>query len=167
MIINVIPPSATFLHLPAPSFPSPPQADLEEKLPSSLRLADEARPLVELSLAEVEVPGQYLGGNEVAADAIVHLEAFGSSVAVVRRHCTSFRRLVLLGSDGRPRHMLVQTGQNNAQGTTDERIIQLLRLSNRLLDAHPQSRQRALAWHTPVIVPVWVQVRLRLAAACT
>ncbi|GIL45633.1 hypothetical protein Vafri_2841, partial [Volvox africanus] len=136
------------------------QADLEDKLPPYLRLADEARILVELSLAEVEMPGQYLGGNEVAPEGIVYLECFGSAVAVVRRHCTSYRRLVLVGSDGRGRHMLVQTGQNNAQGTTDERIIQLLRLSNRLLDAHPQSRQRALAWHTPVIVPVWVQVRL-------
>lgn len=67
---------------------------------------------------------------------------------------------MLVGSDGRSRHMLVQTGQNNAQGTTDERILQLLRLGNRLLDAHPHSRQRALAWHAPVIVPVWVQVRL-------
>ncbi len=67
---------------------------------------------------------------------------------------------MLIGSDGRARHMLVQTGQNNAQGTTDERILQLLRLGNRLLDAHPHSRQRALAWHAPVIVPVWVQVRL-------
>ncbi|GFR40173.1 hypothetical protein Agub_g730, partial [Astrephomene gubernaculifera] len=145
------------------------QADLEDKLPPSLRLAEEARPLEELSLVEVEMPGQYLGGQEVAPEGIVQLECFGAAVAVVRRHCTSYRRLVLLGSDGRARHMLVQTGQNNAQGTTDERIIQLLRLSNRLLDAHPQSRQRALAWHTPVMVPVWVQVRLmeEAPAACT
>ena len=30
----------------------------------------------------------------------------------VRRHGTSFRRLALLGSDGKQRHFIVQTGQH-------------------------------------------------------
>ncbi len=67
------------------------QADLEDRLPLALRLSDEARPLVELSLAEVEMPGQYLAGHEVAPDGVVFLECFGAAVAVVRRHSTSFR----------------------------------------------------------------------------
>jgi phosphatidylinositol kinase/protein kinase (PI-3 family) len=37
--------------------------------------------------------------------------------------------------------------------------MQLLRNMNRLLDKHPQSRRRHLAWHTPIIVPVYPQVR--------
>lgn len=67
------------------------QADLEDRLPLALRLSDEARPLVELSLAEVEMPGQYLAGHEVAPDGVVFLECFGAALAVVRRHSTSFR----------------------------------------------------------------------------
>lgn len=30
----------------------------------------------------------------------------------------------------------------------------------RLLEAYPQSRQRSLAWHAPLIVPIWPQMRL-------
>ena len=35
--------------------------------------------------------------------------------------------------------------------------MQLLRNMNCLLEAHPQSRRRHLAWHTPIIVPVYPQ----------
>ena len=38
-------------------------------------------------------------------------------------------------------------------------MMQLLRNMNRLLEQHPQSRRRHLAWHTPIIVPVYPQVR--------
>jgi transformation/transcription domain-associated protein len=54
---------------------------------------------------------------------------------------------------------LLQTGQNSSQGAADERMMQLLRLLNRLLERSPESRRRLLAWHTPIIVPVWPQVR--------
>ena len=151
----------------------------------------------------------------------------------VRRHGTSFRRLALLGSDGKQRHFIVQTGQHysaavgehlvwlphiglksmsivgvtipctlpgvpfattmclevtrrsswksllialvscafhealrcgacdlaGVAGANDERVAHLMRAMNRLLDRHPQSRRRHLAWHTPAIVPVWPQVR--------
>ena len=43
-------------------------------------------------------------------------------------------------------------------GANDERMAHLMRAMNRLLDRHPQSRRRHLAWHTPAIVPVWPQV---------
>ena len=48
-----------------------------------------------------------------------------------------------------------------AAGASDERMMQLLRLLNRLLDKHPESRRRHLSFHTPAIVPVWMQVRRR------
>jgi hypothetical protein len=53
----------------------------------------------------------------------------------------------------------VQTGQNSSQGQADERMMQLLRLLNRPLERSPESRRRNLAWYTPIIVPVWPQVR--------
>ena len=36
--------------------------------------------------------------------------------------------------------------------------MQLLRMMNKLLDRHPESRQRMLAWSAPTVVPVWPQV---------
>ena len=38
-------------------------------------------------------------------------------------------------------------------------MVQLMRMLNRLMMKHPESRSRRLSWHTPTIVPVWPQVR--------
>ena len=46
---------------------------------------------------------------------------------------------------------------NDCAGSADERMMQLLRNMNRLLELHPQSRRRHLAFHTPIIVPVYPQ----------
>ncbi|WIA37453.1 hypothetical protein OEZ86_014371 [Tetradesmus obliquus] len=134
--------------------------ELEAAMPHSLRLEEECRALQDIQLSEVELPGQYLAGHEVTPDSSIYLEAISSNVAIVRRSASSFRRLSLICSDGITRHMLVQTGQNSTQGAADERMMQLLRLLNRLLERSPESRRRLLAWHTPIIVPVWPQVRL-------
>lgn len=55
----------------------------------------------------------------------------------------------------------VQTGQHwhGTTGSGDERMVQLMRMLNRLMMKHPESRSRRLSWHTPTIVPVWPQVR--------
>jgi hypothetical protein len=50
-------------------------------------------------------------------------------------------------------------GAAGVAGANDERMAHLMRAMNRLLDRHPQSRRRHLAWHTPAIVPVWPQVQ--------
>lgn len=44
--------------------------------------------------------------------------------------------------------------------------MQLLRNMNRLLEQHPQSRRRHLAWHTPIIVPVYPQVQHKFENHC-
>ena len=55
----------------------------------------------------------------------------------------------------------MQTGQHwhGTTGSGDERMVQLMRMLNRLMMKHPESRSRRLSWHTPTIVPVWPQVR--------
>ena len=82
------------------------------------------------------------------------------SVQVVRRHCSSYRRLGFIGTDGQICHFIVQTGQHwhGSTGSAEERMMQLLRLVNGLLEKHPQSRTRRLAAHAPIIVPVYSQV---------
>lgn len=37
--------------------------------------------------------------------------------------------------------------------------MQLLRLLNRPLERSPESKRRNLTWYTPIIVPVWPQVK--------
>lgn len=112
----------------------------------------------EHTLGSVEMPGQHLQDREVAADSVVYLESIDSTMQVIRRHYTSARRLTLVGSDGKARHMALQTGAPSSH--PEERVLQLLRMVNRLLERHPQSRRRALRYHTPQIIPVWQSIRL-------
>lgn len=72
----------------------------------------------ESTWTDIEMPGQYLAGGEVAPDAVVYLERIGANVAIVRRHASSVRRVEFIGSDGRSRFFLVQSGQqwSNAHG---------------------------------------------------
>ena len=81
--------------------------------------------LQEHSFADVEMPGQYLPGDEVTMDNSVYIERIHSNVAIVRRHGTSFRRLGFTGSDGHMRYFIVQTGQqfSNNPGAHELRKI--------------------------------------------
>lgn len=155
------------------------------QMPGVLRLEEEAPGLRDLALCDIEVPGVYcalLGGGDpppwVApqpapppesngqvppqphTDGPVLLEAIGATVAIVRRQGAAYRRLAFHGSDGRTRHMIIQQHQNWQQASVEERLLQLQRAFNRLLDAHPQSRARALHWYTPAVVPVYPSTRL-------
>lgn len=62
-----------------------------------------------------------------------------------------------MGNDGSQKHFLVQTSLTPS-ARSDERMVQLFRVLNRLLDKHKESRRRHLAFNTPIIIPVWPQV---------
>ena len=66
--------------------------------------------LQEQSLVDIEMPGQHVSGDEPVPDSTVYVERISSSVVVVRRHSSSFRRLGFIGSDGRTRFFIVQVG---------------------------------------------------------
>lgn len=92
------------------------------------------------------------------------LDRVGADIPIVRRHGSSFRRLTLIGSDGSQRHFIVQTSLTpNAR--SDERILQLFRVMNRMFDKHKESRRRHICIHTPIIIPVWSQV-INLVMCC-
>jgi transformation/transcription domain-associated protein len=97
--------------------------------------------------------------QEIAPDHTVKLDRIGADLPIVRRHGSSFRRLTIVGSDGSQRHFLVQTSLTPS-ARSDERMVQLFRVLNRLFDKHKESRRRHLAFHTPIIIPVWPQVCL-------
>ncbi|XP_010548285.1 PREDICTED: transformation/transcription domain-associated protein-like isoform X2 [Tarenaya hassleriana] len=135
------------------------QSNVEDRFPSVLRLEDESRVLRDFQVVDVEIPGQYFTDQEVAPDHTVKLDRVGSDIPIVRRHGSSFRRLTLIGSDGSQKHFIVQTSLTpNAR--SDERILQLFRGMNQMFDKHKESRRRHIGIHTPIIIPVWSQVRM-------
>jgi len=134
------------------------QRDVENRLPATLRLEEESLGLRDLRPLEVEMPGQYLTDKEMHGE-LVRLERIGPDVGIVRRHGSSHRRLAFIGTDGRTKYFLVQTTQTpTARG--EERMMQLLRTFNQLLERHCETRSRHLSYHTPAIIPIWPQVRL-------
>ena len=146
------------------------QADVEDRLPATLRLEDESPQLRGMRFVDVEVPGQYSGDAELTSstDGLVKLERISSDVHVVRRHGNSYRCLTFLGADGSEKRFLVQTSLTPA-ARGEERMLQLLRSLNASLAHHVETRRRGLAYYTPAVVPVWPQVRLMEddAAHCT
>ncbi|KAJ7953120.1 Transformation/transcription domain-associated protein [Quillaja saponaria] len=135
------------------------QSNVEDRFPGVLKLEEESRVLRDLHVVDVEVPGQYFADQEIAPDHTVKLDRVGADIPIVRRHGSSFRRLTLIGSDGSQRHFIVQTSLTpNAR--SDERILQLFRVLNQMFDKHKESRRRHICIHTPIIIPVWSQVRM-------
>lgn len=135
------------------------QSNVEDRFPAILKLEEESKILRDFHVVDIELPGQYFTDQEVAPDHTVKLDRVGPDIPIVRRHGSSFRRLTLIGSDGSQRHFIVQTSLTpNAR--SDERMLQLFRVLNKMFDKHKESRQRHLAIHTPIIIPVWSQVRM-------
>jgi transformation/transcription domain-associated protein len=71
----------------------------------------------------------------------------------------------MIGSDGLVKQFLVQTSLT-LSARSDERMVQLFRVLNRLLDKHKESRRRHLSFHAPIICPVWPQVRFEIPTFC-
>ncbi|KAJ4791719.1 Transformation/transcription domain-associated protein [Rhynchospora pubera] len=135
------------------------QSNVEDRFPAVLKLEEESKVLRDYHVVDVEIPGQYFTDQEVAPDHTVKLDRIGPDIPIVRRHGSSFRRLTLIGSDGSQRHFIVQTSLTpNAR--SDERMLQLFRILNKMFDKHKESRRRHLAINTPIIIPVWSQVRM-------
>ncbi|XVE87428.1 hypothetical protein DITRI_Ditri18aG0116500 [Diplodiscus trichospermus] len=135
------------------------QSNVEDRFPAVLKLEEESRVLRDFHVVDVEIPGQYFSDQEIAPDHTVKLDRIGADIPIVRRHGSSCRRLTLIGSDGSQRHFIVQTSLTpNAR--SDERILQLFRVMNQMFDKHKESRRRHICIHTPIIIPVWSQVRM-------
>ena len=123
------------------------EAIIEDTNPSLLRLEDLSPALMDMALDEIEMPCQSTpspDGPEVS-----YIEKMSADVQVVRRACSSSRRLSITGSDGQSKYFLVTGQQSAGHGNGEERIGQLLRASNALLDSHPESRRRGLRFAAP------------------
>ena len=134
---------------------------LDEQMPTTLQLHRESPALQELNLHGIEMPCQYTKTPDVLADAPVYLEKISSEIRTIRRQGTAFRRIAFYDSEGRKTHFILQNGHTSGQpASSEERMLQLMCLLNRLLSKHHQCRSRFLNFFAPVIVPVWNKVRL-------
>jgi len=124
------------------------EAMIEDLHPPIIKLEEHASSLAEMLLEEIEMPCQ--GPPSPDGPEPVFIERIGADVEIVRRACSSSRRIIIYGSDGQARTFLVQpVTQQLAPGHSEERVGQLLRAANGVLATHPESRRRGLAFSAP------------------
>ena len=132
-----------------------------DKLPSNFHLENFSRYLAEFEhqkYDEIDVPGQYLLLRDVGSD-FVKLERFDSQVEIVRRHGSSFRRIIMVGSDGSRTPFIVQN-PSSRQSRREERVVQLLRMADAIVDKNIVSKRHSLSLCVQNIVPISAFVRL-------
>jgi transformation/transcription domain-associated protein len=113
-----------------------------------IKLEEHASSLSEMLLEEIEMPCQAPSCPD--GPETVFIERIGADVEIVRRACSSSRRITVFGSDGQARTFLVQPVQQQlAPGHSEERVGQLLRAANGVLATHPESRRRGLVFSAP------------------
>ncbi|KAJ3074848.1 hypothetical protein HDU98_010028 [Podochytrium sp. JEL0797] len=103
---------------------------------------------------EIEVPGQYFLLKDNNKD-FIRIDRFQPEVEVLR----GVRRLTIRGHDGSLHPFIVQhPAARNCR--REERIIQLFRIFNGVLERKISSRRRGLQFHLPIIVPLAPMVRI-------
>lgn len=118
-----------------------------------------SRHLIELSSATMEVPGQYISDSEPIKDLHARILHFESTVDILLRNGFTQRRVAMGGSDGRTYYFLVQYAMTHIT-RTDERMMQMCLLLNRLLLRHKEAKTRNTVFHIPKIIPLTPRVRL-------
>jgi len=134
-----------------------------DKFPRVMNLENLSRYLVELQKQkydDIEIPGQYLWNREATENKdFVKIERFLPNVDISRKHGTSYRRFTVRGENGILYPFIVQhAASRNAR--TEERILQLFRLLNGVLEKRRETRRRNLFFHTPAMIPLSPHARI-------
>ena len=107
----------------------------------------------------LEMPAQYGDLGEPSPEQHDRLDRFLSEVELVRWHKSFHRCLTMRGSTGHLAHFLIQTSLN-PYAPSDDRVLQLQRVFNRLLEKNKQTRKRHLAFHVSAMSPLTPHCRL-------
>ncbi|CAO3595980.1 unnamed protein product [Absidia cylindrospora] len=129
--------------------------------PRKLKLETLSHYLVEFQhqkFDDVEIPGQYLLLKDNAND-FLRIDRFLPDVEVVRSYGNCYRRLTIRGHDGSLHPFVIQNPAAR-QFRREERLMQLFRLLNNVLERRSESRVRNLTFHLPAIVPLAPNVRM-------
>jgi len=120
-------------------------------------------------LTALEIPGLYQGSlGEPRPDLHAKVQRFCPAVTFLTTNGQTFRRLALLGSDGRAYHFDVQFATAHAT-RAHERAIQLYAVVNQALEANALARNAHLYTVSPSVVPITPRTRLQeaLPGSCT
>ncbi|KAI9104837.1 hypothetical protein DFS34DRAFT_691063 [Phlyctochytrium arcticum] len=107
---------------------------------------------------DIEVPGQYFLMRDHNKD-FVRIDRFEPEVDLIRGYLACHRRFTIRGHDGTFHPFSVQHPAAR-HCRREERIIQLFRILNNVLERRKESRRRNLSFHLPIIVPLAPTVRL-------
>lgn len=107
---------------------------------------------------DIEIPGQYLLNHESNVH-FIKVAKFLPTVDFVRSTLVSYRRINIRGHDGSIHSFAVQSPAAR-HSRREERMFQLYRLLNKLLDKNVQSRRRNLQFTLPIAIPLSPQVRI-------
>jgi transformation/transcription domain-associated protein len=107
---------------------------------------------------DVEIPGQYLLLKDNAND-FLRIDRFLPEVEMVRNYGNCFRRLSIRGHDGSVHPFVIQNPSARLI-RREERLMQLFRILNSVLERKKESRMRNLKFHLPAIIPLAPNVRM-------
>ena len=135
------------------------QFKVGERSQIHLRLEKLSPYLIRFQSYDIEIPGQYLGDQEPALEQNVVLNRFHPDVEVHHTHGFSHRRIGMRGSDGKLYSFFVQYSISHIT-RSDERMMQLYILFNRMMAKHQHTRNMNLTYHVPLVVPLTHRLRL-------
>lgn len=93
------------------------------------------------------------------AQSVVRIDRFMPEVLAFQKHSSAVRRISIRGRNGKIYAFLVQSALPK-HARAEERIGQLLRSINSMMERSPDSRQRGLTLAVPRMVPLNTHVRL-------
>ncbi|KAL3212159.1 hypothetical protein MRX96_000800 [Rhipicephalus microplus] len=129
-------------------------------LPKSLLIEEKCRFLSNFSqqTADVALPGEFLMPKH--SHYYVRVARFMPRVEIVQKYNTAARRLYLRGQNGKIYPYLVVNDACLSDARREERVLQLLRMLNNLLDKQKETARRFLHLAVPRVVAVSPQMRL-------
>lgn len=107
---------------------------------------------------DVEIPGQYLMLKDGNKD-FIKIERIISDIDLVRGVHACYKRLKIRGHDGSTHAFAVQYPAGR-YCRREERILQLFRSFNSVLEKKKESRRRNLFFHLPAMIPLTPHIRL-------
>ena len=131
-----------------------------KSLPKSFLLEERCRFLSNFSLAtaEVEIPGEYLVPRQMPY--YVKIARFMPRVELIQRHNSTVRRLCIQGDNGKIYPYLVLNDAHMVKCRREERVLQLISMTNLCLEKDKETSRRHLLFTIPRVVAVSPQMRL-------
>ena len=107
---------------------------------------------------DVEIPGQYIEHVD-SNNGFAKITRFAPTMVVARGFNYFFRRITMLGTNGGSHTFAVQS-PSGRHCRREERLTQLFRILNTVLQKRKESRKRNLSIHLPGAVPLTPTLRL-------